>query len=207
MGNVSLYMMGDLLERRVGKIVGADLSPDALEQVRQRYPTAPLDLRAVERGDDSILGESCDVLAPNATGAVLDSTSIPTVAAKVVCGAANNQLAETGRDARALQERGVLYVPDFLANRMGIVNCANEQYGVIPEDPSVNAHLDREVPHGIFRRTLEIIERAKQRGSTPAEEAEVLADELSQELHPLWGNRGQVIIDALVRTGWAEERR
>jgi len=202
LGNVSTFMIGDLLERGVARIVGADIDELAVEAVRRRHGHGPLELRRVERGDAAILAEPCDVLAPNAVGAILNPDSIPTIKARVVCGGANNQLEETERDGRALKERGILYVPDFLANRMGIVNCANEQYGVIEGDPAIHRHLDRENPTGIHQRALQVFGRAAESGRTPAEEAERLADELAEELHPLWGHRGQVIIDALVQEGW-----
>lgn len=57
------------------------------------------------------------------TGSLLSSR------ASIVCGAANNQLADPENGDRGLCERGITYVPDFVANRMGIVNCANEQVG------------------------------------------------------------------------------
>jgi hypothetical protein len=87
---------------------------------------------------------------------------------------------------------------------MGIVNCANEQYGRLGGDPAIYAHLDRETPTGIYKRCGEVFERAKRSGRTPADEASDLADELSQELHPVWGHRGQKIIDHLVASGWAD---
>jgi hypothetical protein len=85
---------------------------------------------------------------------------------------------------------------------MGIVNAANEQYGRFEGDPAIYAHLDKATPFGIYRRAAEVFARAKKSGRTPAEEASDLADELSQELHPIWGHRGQQIIDYLVKNGW-----
>ena len=123
----------------------------------------------------------------------------------IVCGGANNQLEEHDRDAKLLADRGVLYVPDFLANRMGIVNCANEQYGSFDGDRAIWSHLEHDAPTGIYRRCFEVFRRARASSRTPAHEAQVWADELGEEPHPLWGNRGQLIMDALVREGWAEQ--
>ena len=148
----------------------------------------------------------CDVVAPNAIGGTLNLRTIPTIRAPIVCGAANNQLEDPERDARALAACGVAYVPDFLANRMGIVNCANEQYGYINDDPAIMAHLERETPTGVFQRSLEVFKRAEASGRTTAEEAVALADELMDEPHPLWPHRGQVIINRLVQGGWDRER-
>ena len=205
-GNVSYYMIGELLDRKVRRIIGADIDAPAIERVHDGYPGAPMDVRHVCKDDVSIFSETCDVFAPNAVGASLNPSTIPAIKAPIVCGAANNQLEDPPRDAAALQQRGVLYVPDFLANRMGIVNCANEQYGTFGGDPAIHAHLDRDTPTGIYRRCLDVLERARRSGRTPAEEAERLADELSQEPHPIWGNRGQAIIDSLVADGWATGR-
>jgi glutamate dehydrogenase/leucine dehydrogenase len=201
-GNVSLYMIGELVARKVARIVASDIDERAIERAKQHHPRAPLDLRRVDRGDVSIFAEPGDVFAPNAVGAVLNPDTIPMIRTRIVCGAANNQLADAGRDARMLHERGVLYVPDFLANRMGIVNCANEQYGRLDHDPAIYGHLDKETPWGIYRRAMQVFARAASSGRTPAEEASDLADELSRELHPVWGHRGQQIINHLVRTGW-----
>jgi glutamate dehydrogenase/leucine dehydrogenase len=202
LGNVSFYMIGELLKRRVAKIIGSDINTVAIEKVIAKYSTASLDLRLVEAGDSAILKEAGEILVPNALGGILNSRTIPLIQARVVCGAANNQLEDPKKDAK-LFSKGVLYVPDFLANRMGIVNCANEQYGVIEQDPFIMSHLERNWPTGIYQRSLEVFQRASKSGRTPTEEAEMLADALSLEPHPLWGNRGQIIIDSLVQSGWA----
>ncbi|MBU0551887.1 hypothetical protein KKF91_15795 [Myxococcota bacterium] len=203
LGHVSRAMIGELLKRGVARIIGTDVDARALEMTRRMYLDAPLELREVPLGDMSALAERVDIVAPNAIGAILNPTTIPTIKAPIVCGAANNQLADPSDGARLLAQ-GVLYVPDFLANRMGIVNCANEQYGVLPEDPAILAHLARETPTGVYQRALEVFERAAANERSPADEAVALADELAEVPHPIWGDRGAQIIAALVAEGWAE---
>lgn len=205
LGNVATYMIGDLLQRRVGRILGADIDATSVARVKERFPGAPLDLRTVAMDSTAILAEPCDILAPNATGAILNPHTIPHLRAAVVCGAANNQLEDLERDGPAIRDRGILYVPDFLANRMGIVNAANEQYGYFPNDPAIYRHLSREAPEGVFLRAMEVFRRAKEPGRTTAKEAELLADELALKLHPIWGHRGQVIINHLVKSGWDKQ--
>jgi glutamate dehydrogenase/leucine dehydrogenase len=202
LGNVSYYMIGDLLDRGVASIVGTDIDLTPVQAVKDSYPS--VDARVVAPDDLSVFEQQCDVFAPNAVGATVNAITIPMLAASVVCGAANNQLEDSSRDASLLRDRNILYVPDFLANRMGIVNCANEQYGVFAGDSAVVAHLDRATPHGVFRRALEVFERAERSGKTTAEEAEALADELSLEPHPIWGNRAREIVDHLVASNWAD---
>ncbi|MCU0663069.1 MAG: leucine dehydrogenase [Myxococcota bacterium] len=206
LGHVSFFMIRELLERRVGRIIGADIDEHAVRKVAQTYEGAPLEVKVVQRGDDGILATEAEVLSPNAVGAILNARTIPGIKAKLVCGGANNQLEEPGEDDRRLQERGILYVPDFLANRMGIVNCANEQYGYIDNDPAILAHLDRNNSTGVYRRTQDVLHRAKSTGTTTAVEAVRLADELGQELHPIFGHRGRQIIDHLLETDWASDK-
>jgi glutamate dehydrogenase/leucine dehydrogenase len=203
LGNVARYMVGELLQRGVKRIVAVDIDPRAIAAAHEMHADDRLEARQVDRGDTSILATPCDVLAPNAIGATLNDATIPGIEAPIVCGAANNQLKVPARHAAALHARDILYVPDFLANRMGIVNCANEQYGVIPNDPAILAHLQRDTPTGIFQRTLEVLRMAEQSGRTPADEAVTLADALCAEPHPIWGDRGSVILDALLAEGWA----
>jgi glutamate dehydrogenase/leucine dehydrogenase len=202
LGNVARHMISPLLERGVARIIGADVDTHAVEQARKQHGDERFEARLVAPDDHSMLGQLCDIVAPNAIGATLNPTTIPTIEARIVCGAANNQLEDPARDAAALAARGVVYVPDFLANRMGIVNCANEQYGSFEDDPAIVDHLSRDAPTGIFLRTVTVLERAAESGRTPADEAERLAEDLSDEPHPIWGNRGQQIIDALIRGDW-----
>lgn len=203
LGNVARHMIGYLLERGVARIHGVDIDDAAIAETRRTYGDERVAVKRVAADDASVLATACDVVAPNAIGATLNPRTIPLLCARIVCGAANNQLEDPRRDAPAIAARGIVYVPDFLANRMGIVNCANEQYGVFDDDPAILHHLESESPTGIHRRTLEVLKRAQVSQKTPAEEAELLAEALSDEPHPIWGDRGQQIINALVREGWA----
>ena len=164
----------------------------------------PLELQQIAADDLGPFSIEADIFAPNAVGGVLNPRTIPLLKAPIICGAANNQLEDVQRDAAEIHQRGHHFVPDFLANRMGIVNCANEQYGTISTDPAITAHFDRVNPNGIHQRVLEVFRRAEASGKPPVEEAVTLADELGRQEHPIWGNRGQAIIDDLVASGWAE---
>ncbi len=203
LGNVAYYMIPELLARRVGRIIGVDIEAGVVDRALREFGDV-VQARVVDPSDMSICGEPCDVFSPCAVGGTINPATIEQIEATVVCGAANNQLEDPQRDDALLRDRGVLYVPDFLANRMGIVNCANEPYGVIDNDPVIQAHLDRTTAHGVFRRALEVFERARQSGRPTGAEAIAMAEELAEELHPLWGHRGQDIIDHLVRSGWAD---
>ena len=89
---------------------------------------------------------------------------------------------------------------------MGIVNCADEQYGYVDPDPRIEAHLGDD-GNGIYRLSLAVLDEARRTGTTPARVALDLAERRSRELHPLWGHRGAAIIRSLVAGGWAEGTR
>jgi glutamate dehydrogenase/leucine dehydrogenase len=137
----------------------------------------------------------------------LNPETIPRIHAQIVCGAANNQLLDEERDGRMLHERGVLYVPDYLANRMGIVNCANEQYGSIENDPALLRHYDRSWEGSVYNVTRRVLELARSQGTTTTHAANRLADDLAREPHPIFGARTGAILRALSDTGWADARR
>lgn len=71
---------------------------------------------------------ACDIFAPCALGAVLNSRTIPELHCRAVVGAANNQL-QTEADSDALARRGIVYVPDFVVNAGGVINIADELIG------------------------------------------------------------------------------
>ena len=69
---------------------------------------------------DEIYGQACDIFAPYALGAVINDTTLPQLRCVIVCGSANNQLAEE-RHGDRLHERGILYAPDYIANAGGTI--------------------------------------------------------------------------------------
>jgi valine dehydrogenase (NAD+) len=100
--------------------IGTDVSERALRWVRTRYPEVAL-------VDDvpALITSELDIYAPCALGGALNDETVPVLRASIVAGAANNQLAHPGID-KALADRGVLYVPDYLVNSGGVVQVADE---------------------------------------------------------------------------------
>jgi len=100
------------------QIIIADIDAAAVARAEQAYG-------AIAMAPQQILTAEADVLAPCALGAVLNDESIPAIRAAVICGGANNQLAED-RHGDVLAERGILYVPDYVANAGGAINASAE---------------------------------------------------------------------------------
>jgi len=196
-GNVAAYMMEELLARGVRRIIATDIDAARLAAVGERLGDDRVELRLVGRDDRSIFAERCDVFAPNALGGCLNPQTIDLLDTPLVCGAANNQLLDAERDAALLAQRGITYVPDYLANRMGIVQCADEYAGTIPDDPAIRRHLGREWDNAVYVVTRRVLQRAKLDGVSASVAADRLADELARHPHPIWPERGRHIARAL----------
>ncbi len=77
---------------------------------------------------DDIYSVKADIFAPCALGGVINDNTIPQLKVEIVAGAANNQLLED-RHGVALEERGILYAPDYVANAGGVINVYSELTG------------------------------------------------------------------------------
>jgi len=204
MGNVGGPVIRFLFEAGVAKVIAADVDAATVDRVVQQYRGMNLEARVVERADISILGEECDIVSPCATGATLNPRTIPAIRARIVCGAANNQLEDPKRDDRALFDKSILYVPDFLTNRMGIVNCADEQFGTVTHDPLIERHLSRDWEHSIHATCMRVFAESRDMRQPPGQVALRMAEALSMEPHPLTGHRGRQIIASLVADRWQD---
>jgi leucine dehydrogenase len=110
---------------------------------------------------------AADVFAPCALGAGLNEATIPEIAATVVCGAANNQLA-TDADAGRLAAREILYAPDYLVNAGGLISVARPSTGL--SDAEAKARLE-----AIPETLMEIFAAAEADRISPAEAADRVA--------------------------------
>ena len=93
----------------------SDINEERLYKVGQKHNAT------VYTGTD-VYAEEVDIYAPCAMGATINDATIHKIKAKVIAGAANNQLANEVVHGAILQERGILYAPDFLINAGGIIN-------------------------------------------------------------------------------------
>ena len=109
------------------------------------------DFGAVQLKHDDIYGYDLDVFAPCAMGAILDDKTIPLLKAKVVAGAANNQLAVSKKHGGDLMKRGILYAPDYAINAGGLINVANELEGY-------NQERALQLAEGIYDKLTEIFQ-------------------------------------------------
>ena len=161
-GGVGYHLCG-LLAAEGARLCVADVRPAAVQRVCEEFQA-----RAVSV--DEVLALEADVLAPCALGAVLNAHSIPRLRARIVAGAANNQLAQ-GQDGTALRSAGILYAPDYVINAGGIISVAREYQGGATE-AQVIADIQ-----GIPLRLTEIFERAQRENRT----TNAIADQMARE--------------------------
>lgn len=149
------------LAKEGAEIFVADVNKENLDLITAALPVTVL-------SPDEILAADVDVLAPCALGKILNARSIPTIKAKVIAGAANNQL-ETDADGQAISDRGILYAPDYVINGGGIISCCFEYFG---------AESDQETRDSIQQipaRLLAIYKEAAETGKPANEVADALA--------------------------------
>lgn len=191
-GNVGAPLIENLHQAGAKLIIG-EFAPEVRGNLRRQYPEAE-----VLDDHEKIFDAEAEIFAPCARGNVLNPDTIARLRVQLVCGAANNQLGEP-HDAELLHEKKILYVPDYVCNRTGIINCADEWAGYLVED--VERATEQLYPH-----TLEVLRIAQERGISPAAAADSMADTAAAELHPIIGHRGPRLIEHLVRSGWSAKR-
>ncbi|ENO79570.1 Glu/Leu/Phe/Val dehydrogenase dimerization domain-containing protein [Thauera sp. 63] len=136
---------------------------------REPLAQAGKELGATVVAPEEVFGLDVDVFAPCALGAILNDSTIPQLKAKVVAGAANNQLAEA-RHGAELMKRGILYAPDYVINAGGIIDVYHERIGF--DRAALIKHIE-----GIEDNLMEIFERARKEERPTGEVADAIAEE------------------------------
>ncbi|MEM7729496.1 MAG: Glu/Leu/Phe/Val dehydrogenase dimerization domain-containing protein [Pseudomonadota bacterium] len=157
------YALAEHLAEAGAELLVADIDADILER-------AARELSAEIVAPETIHAAEADIFAPCALGGAINADSVGELKAKVVAGAANNQL-RTPDMAEALKSRGILYAPDYVINAGGIINIAAEVSGRY--DPNwVEGKLVQ------LEETLEaVFARAAHEGRTTAG----IADDMARE--------------------------
>lgn len=118
---------------------------------------------------DDIAKIKCDIFAPCALGGVIDDALIEDLQTTIICGAANNQLHDV-EQGKKLHQKGILFVPDYVANAGGVI-CAAAQAGVISKDDAI-----MKVNH-IYDSVTQIIHLSQQADLPP----NLIANQLAEE--------------------------
>jgi leucine dehydrogenase len=117
LGSVSYYLL-EHLAADGAVVVGTDIDPAVIERAVSKYG-----IEIVR--PDAIYDVDCDIFSPSALGASINATTLPRIRAKVIAGAANNQLS-TAEMGEELVKRGMTYAPDYAINAGGLMNIYHE---------------------------------------------------------------------------------
>lgn len=164
LGKVGRHLLPHLAEAGA-QIVATDVSEAARAWAAEHFPQVRL-----VADTDELIASGLHVYAPCALGGVLNERSLKALDAEIVCGAANNQLAEASV-ADELDRAGILYCPDYVVNSGGVIQVAEEYAG-----PFDFKRAERRTAK-IGETTSRILERAKDEGVTPATAADTIAEE------------------------------
>src|SRR5262245_37199419 len=167
LGHVGYWLAKHLAEAGA-KLFVTDLHPQRVERVVREFGAQAVD-------HDTVHATDCDVFAPCALGAGLNDRTIPQIRAKIVCGAANNQLAEE-RHGEALMKRGILYAPDYVVNAGGIMNI-----GVELSQKGYDERAAEERVRSIGRSLADVFAHAKRRSIPTARAADEVAQSILDE--------------------------
>jgi valine dehydrogenase (NAD+) len=172
-GKVGHHLVRHLVQDGA-EVVVTDVDAGAVARVQADHPQ----VRSVV-DTDALVATDLDVYAPCALGGALDDDVVARLSARIVCGAANNQLAHEGIE-KQLQDRGILYAPDYMVNAGGLIQVADELEGFSFERAKQRAEK-------IFDTTQQVFALAQEDGVPPAVAADRLAERRMAEVGRLRG--------------------
>ena len=146
-GHVGEYLLKHLVEEGA-KVTISDYYEDRVKEVTNQYGVTACGL-------NDIYDLDVDIYAPCALGATVNNDTIGRLKADVIAGAANNQLADENIHGDMVKDKGIIYVPDFLINGGGIINCFLEYSGGWSEARS------KSMAENIYDQTLNIIKTSE----------------------------------------------
>ena len=167
-GKVGRHLVRHLIEDGASVVV-TDVHAPSVESVRAEYPQV-----TTAGSTDELVAGDLDVYAPCALGGAISDEVLAVLGAKIVCGAANNQLAHPGIE-KQLEERDILYAPDYCVNSGGLIQVADELEGFSFERAQQRAA-------GIFDTTRQVFALAQADGVPPAIAADRLAERRMREV-------------------------
>ncbi|MCB9224005.1 MAG: Glu/Leu/Phe/Val dehydrogenase dimerization domain-containing protein [Crocinitomicaceae bacterium] len=161
-GHVGEYLVGHL-QKEGAEIFISDIYENTLKEVANKYGAKVVDV-------NDIYDIDMDIYAPCALGATVNDETLAKLKCSIIAGAANNQLKDESVHGVAVREKGMIYVPDFMINAGGVINCYAEVKGFTAEWAMGKAEE-------IYNRTIDIINRSSEEGIPTYEIANTMAEE------------------------------
>lgn len=160
LGKVGFKVAEQLLESGA-EIYVTDLNQNAIKKIEEKAENTDGKVYAV--ASEAIYSTDADIFIPCAMGAVINDHTIGQLRVKAIVGSANNQI-QTPEHAKQLQDRAILYAPDYIVNAGGLIQVADELYGPNPQRVLVKTKA-------IYRSLLDIYQQAEMDSITTLEAA------------------------------------
>ena len=144
-GHVGEYLVAHLAKENADIYI-TDIHEDTLRSVSGKYGSTVVGL-------NDIYGIDMDIYAPCALGATVNDDTLSQLKCSIIAGAANNQLKDETIHGEVMKDKGIIYVPDFMLNAGGVINCYAEVKG-LSADWAMGKAED------IYNTTLSIINRS-----------------------------------------------
>ncbi|MBW1666661.1 MAG: Glu/Leu/Phe/Val dehydrogenase [Deltaproteobacteria bacterium] len=129
------------------KLVVSDIDSKKVDSMVAKYGV-------VNVSAEEIYDVDCDIFCPCALGGILNDETLDRLKCKIICGSANNQLKEE-RHGTLLEEKGMVYAPDYIANAGGTIY-DTDRLG----SGSVNNERGREKVSRIYENMQKVFEIA-----------------------------------------------
>ncbi|RHW24987.1 Glu/Leu/Phe/Val dehydrogenase [Nocardioides immobilis] len=172
-GKVGRHLVTHLVDAGADVVI-TDVTPAAIDRVRDEHPGV-----RVAESTEAMVAAPLDIYAPCALGGALTDAVVGELTARIVCGAANNQLAHPGVE-KLVEDRGIVYAPDYVVNAGGLIQVADEFEGFSFERARLRSAR-------IYDTTRAILERAKTDGVPTATAADRIAEQRMLEVGRLRG--------------------
>lgn len=165
LGKVGSKVAKRLLEEGANLYI-TDVYEKAIDAFIGDHPSFTSSIKAV--GGKEIFSVDADIFVPCATGGILNDQTIKALKVKGIAGSANNQLLES-RHGDILQEKGILYAPDYIVNAGGLIQVSDEAYG-----PNKERVLKK--TKAIYHTLMEVFEYAEANGISTAKAADWICE-------------------------------
>ena len=144
-GHVGQYLVSHL-KKEGAEIFVTDIHEETLKNVADKYGAKVVGL-------NDIYDLDMDIYAPCALGATVNDETLEKLKCSIIAGAANNQLQDETVHGEIVKQKGIIYVPDFMLNAGGVINCYAEVKGLSSEWAMAAAQ-------DIYTTSLNIINRS-----------------------------------------------
>jgi len=193
-GSVGYHVMEQLIDAGASVKV-YDINENTCQTIANTFSK---EVVSIVEDETAFFKMEANILSPNAIGAIINDERIANLKVDIIAGGANNQLLLPAEHAQKLHQKGIVFLPDFFINRLGIINCANEQYGYVKAD------IEKAVEQ-VYIDSLTLLKQAQDTNQTPFEIANKIAEKRLQETHPIWGHRGPALLEEAIKRGFGQK--